>query len=266
MDNVTENGVVTEEIEIISNLYTPREFQRKEWNVIHMILSREYARVRLTLTYPDKYPNEPISFNLKLRPTNALDIDDLYSALRKFLQHDTMINGIDLIVELRNTLQTVKLRELESRNDERIDDKEINFDEEERTVEDEIKIISDESITDRRSTFQAHFAVVKSVDDVKRMKKKLMENNKVVGATHNILAYIIEEEGKESLLMDSDNDGETHAGDRMLHMMKLMKVKNCCVIVSRWYGGIKLGADRFKRINDCCKSILLKHFIKNEQK
>lgn len=35
-----------------------------------------------------------------------------------------------------------------------------------------------------------------------------------------------------------------------------MNVKNVIVIVSRWYGGIHLGPDRFRHINNAARQVL----------
>ena len=35
-----------------------------------------------------------------------------------------------------------------------------------------------------------------------------------------------------------------------------MDAENVLVVVSRWYGGIQLGPDRFKHINNCARQIL----------
>jgi len=32
----------------------------------------------------------------------------------------------------------------------------------------------------------------------------------------------------------------------MLHLLEILDVENVLVVVSRWFGGIQLGADRFK--------------------
>ena len=41
--------------------------------------------------------------------------------------------------------------------------------------------------------------------------------------------------------LDNDDDGEDAAGGRLLHLLQILDAKNVLVIVSRWYGGIKLG-------------------------
>ncbi|TRY91914.1 hypothetical protein DNTS_029632 [Danionella cerebrum] len=39
--------------------------------------------------------------------------------------------------------------------------------------------------------------------------------------------------------------------------LQILDVSNVLVVVSRWYGGILLGPDRFKHINNCARNILL---------
>nr|XP_020459023.1 protein IMPACT isoform X3 [Monopterus albus] len=113
------------------------------------------------------------------------------------------------------------------------------------------------TITDRRSTFQPHLAPVVTPRQVKMVLEKLYENKKIASATHNIYAYRIYCEDKHSFLQDCEDDGETAAGGRLLHLLQILDVRNVMVVVSRWYGGILLGPDRFKHINNCARSILV---------
>uniref|UniRef100_A0A3B4X6C1 Impact RWD domain protein n=1 Tax=Seriola lalandi dorsalis TaxID=1841481 RepID=A0A3B4X6C1_SERLL len=112
-------------------------------------------------------------------------------------------------------------------------------------------------ITDRRSTFQPHLAPVVTPRQVKMVLEKLYENKKIASATHNIYAYRIYCEDKHSFLQDCEDDGETAAGGRLLHLLQILDVRNVMVVVSRWYGGILLGPDRFKHINNCARNILV---------
>lgn len=113
------------------------------------------------------------------------------------------------------------------------------------------------AITDRRSTFQPHLAPVVTPRQVKTVLEKLYENKKIASATHNIYAYRIYCEDKHSFLQDCEDDGETAAGGRLLHLLQILDVRNVMVVVSRWYGGILLGPDRFKHINNCARNILV---------
>jgi hypothetical protein len=51
----------------------------------------------------------------------------------------------------------------------------------------------------------------------------------------------------------------TGAGDKLLYMLERMDVRNTLVVVTRWYGGIQLGPDRFKHITGCAKQVAPTH-------
>jgi len=119
------------------------------------------------------------------------------------------------------------------------------------------EIVTGEVIEDRKSVFQGHTAKVKSLDDVKMVISKLYENKKIAGATHNMYAYRIFCPEKQSWLSDCEDDGEDAAGGRMLHLLDILDVTDRLVVVTRWYGGVKLGPDRFKLINNAARKVLM---------
>ncbi|CAO3590057.1 unnamed protein product [Absidia cylindrospora] len=116
-------------------------------------------------------------------------------------------------------------------------------------------IFSSLPLVDRKSIFVAHVAAVKSSDQVKHVVSTLLENKKIARATHNIMAYRINLPGN-NILQDNDDDGETAAGGRLMHLLQILDVKDVVVVVSRWFGGILLGPDRFKDINNCARQAL----------
>eukprot|EP00457_Paulinella_chromatophora_P004892 gb/GEZN01004905.1/.p1 GENE.gb/GEZN01004905.1/~~gb/GEZN01004905.1/.p1 ORF type:complete len:425 (-),score=120.53 gb/GEZN01004905.1/:178-1452(-) len=118
-------------------------------------------------------------------------------------------------------------------------------------------------LTDRKSVFQARVAVVRSAEDVQQVMSHLLSDRHIARATHNISAYRIilpKENGNDSgpdlILKDNDDDGETAAGARLAHLLDLTNAQNVLVVVSRWYGGIHLGPDRFKHINNVARTLL----------
>lgn len=48
---------------------------------------------------------------------------------------------------------------------------------------------------------------------------ELLQNKKIANATHKMVAYRIKKEPEGTFLMGCDDDGETHAGSRMLHLL-----------------------------------------------
>ncbi|XP_064466972.1 protein IMPACT-A-like [Ornithodoros turicata] len=129
------------------------------------------------------------------------------------------------------------------------------------------EIFHGETFVDRRSVFQAHLAAVTSTKEVEYVLTTLKQNKKIAEATHNIWAYrIVQNQAKGIVLKDSADDGETHAGNRLLHLLDIVDAKDVYVVVTRWYGGTHLGPDRFKHINNCARDLLLQHgYIKQDK-
>ena len=122
-----------------------------------------------------------------------------------------------------------------------------------------VDIFHGEPYTDRKSTFQAHFARISSMEELEYFKSNVLNYPKVSRATHNILVYRFT---KGNLIYhDYDDDGETAAGSRLAEILRLMEVDNIAIIVSRWFGGILLGADRFKIINNTARKLLELHGV-----
>lgn len=115
-----------------------------------------------------------------------------------------------------------------------------------------------EPLTDRKSTFQAHLTRVDSARAIPTAMEVLLSDRKIQSATHNVLAYRIELE-TGGFHSDSDDDGESAAGGRLLHLLNVVNAKNVLVVVSRWYGGTKLGPDRFKHIQSVARDLLMVH-------
>lgn len=112
-------------------------------------------------------------------------------------------------------------------------------------------------ITEKKSVFLARVAPVSSPDQAKQYVAHLLATDKKAAkATHNMTAWRIKGPNDTSY-QDCDDDGETAAGGRMLHLMQLMDVWNVMVVVTRWYGGIHLGPDRFRIINTASREALV---------
>jgi len=115
-------------------------------------------------------------------------------------------------------------------------------------------IVHGQPLTDRKSKFQAHLAWVSSIREVRTVMETLNTDKKISNATHNICAYRIQD--GSGLVENRDDDGEKGAGDKLLFMLQMQDVRNVCVVVSRWFGGILLGGDRFRHIVNVAKELL----------
>ena len=112
-------------------------------------------------------------------------------------------------------------------------------------------------ITEKKSVFVARAAAVHSIDQAKDYLAHLLATDKKVAkATLNITAWRIRGENGVQY-QDCDDDGETAAGGRVLHLMELMGVWGAMVVVTRWYGGVQLGPDRFRIINQTARDALV---------
>ncbi|KAF2725211.1 UPF0029-domain-containing protein [Polychaeton citri CBS 116435] len=118
-------------------------------------------------------------------------------------------------------------------------------------------ILSDAAI-EKKSVFVARSAYVTSVDEAKSYVAHLLTTDKKAAkATHNITAWRIR--GQHGVqFQDCDDDGETAAGGRLLHLLELMGVWNVMVVVTRWYGGVHLGPDRFRIINQVAREAIVR--------
>ena len=115
-----------------------------------------------------------------------------------------------------------------------------------------------EVITEKKSVFVARAAAVTSVDQAKHCLAHLISTDKrVAKATHNISAWRIKGENGVQY-QDCDDDGETAAGGRVLHLLELMEAWDVMVVVTRWYGGVQLGPDRFRLINQTARDAVVK--------
>lgn len=119
------------------------------------------------------------------------------------------------------------------------------------------------ALTEKKSVFLARVAPVSSPVQARQYVTHLLATDKKTArATHNMTAWRIKGPNDTSY-QDCDDDGETAAGSRMLHLMQLMDVWNVMVVVTRWYGGIHLGPDRFRIINTTAReALVLGGFVK----
>ncbi|KAL5116609.1 hypothetical protein ACEQ8H_005487 [Pleosporales sp. CAS-2024a] len=113
------------------------------------------------------------------------------------------------------------------------------------------------ALSEKKSVFVARVAPVSSPAQARKYVAHLLATDKKAArAAHNMTAWRIKGPHDTSY-QDCDDDGETAAGSRMLHLMQLMDVWDVMVVVTRWYGGVLLGPDRFRIINTAAREALL---------
>ncbi len=106
-------------------------------------------------------------------------------------------------------------------------------------------------INDRGSKYAVAGAPAATRQEAVQVVKALKKDKKFAKATHNSWAVILSEEGPVK-----NDDGEGGAGQVILQLLEGNNVTDHVVIVTRWFGGTKLGGDRFRRVQDCVRYYL----------
>ncbi|XP_011302484.1 protein IMPACT-A-like [Fopius arisanus] len=256
MDNLAQQ---VDEIEALVAIYGDELVVEDEENRAYSInVGDGEWTVRFYLKLPGDYPsNSPPVYEISaphLRQEQKMRIcrilDEVYL---DYVGQNVIYQWVERI---REELQNFKLQKEESHeNDAEENDLEIEL--VSAPVEEECpEIYHGEVVVDRKSSFQGHTAKVTSIAQVKLVLRTLMENRKIDQATHNMYAYRIHQERTNNYLQDCEDDGENQAGGRLLHLLQILDTKNILVVVSRWYGGIHLGPDRFRHINNAARLVL----------
>jgi hypothetical protein len=119
------------------------------------------------------------------------------------------------------------------------------------------QIYRGDAISDRGSKFVAHVVRVTTVAEVQAVIAVLLTRRRIAVAAHPaIYAYRFEGDGGV-VHQDSEDDGEHGAARVVAFLMEQMKVMGYVVVVTRWYGGIHLGPDRFKHIAAVARDALV---------
>ncbi|KAF5387600.1 hypothetical protein D9615_000735 [Tricholomella constricta] len=118
-----------------------------------------------------------------------------------------------------------------------------------------LELFAAEPITDRKSAFVGRACRISHPSEVPIILSHLMTDRRISRAAHPIINAWRCQVGSV-LHQDNDDDGETAAGGRLAHLLQILEVSNVLVIVSRYFGGIHLGPDRFKHINQAARNAL----------
>lgn len=105
-------------------------------------------------------------------------------------------------------------------------------------------------LTDRGSKYAVSGAPARSRAEVDQLLAQLKSDRSYAKATHNTWAARLPTGGLKA------DDGESGAGMVILRMMERVELQDHVIIVTRWYGGKKLGGDRFRRVQDAARAYL----------
>lgn len=106
-------------------------------------------------------------------------------------------------------------------------------------------------VADKGSRYAVSGAPANSKKEAEGVLQRLMAKKKYAKATHNSWAIILKDGGRVK-----KDDGESGAGTIMLQILEREAFYDHVVIVTRWYGGVHLGADRFRHVKTCVKEYL----------
>ncbi|WP_100367377.1 YigZ family protein [Yoonia maricola] len=103
---------------------------------------------------------------------------------------------------------------------------------------------------DRGSKYAVSGGPVASAEEAKVFVKTLCRRKKFAKATHNTWAVLLPDGPVKN------DDGESGAGMVILRMLEREGLEGHIIVVTRWFGGIKLGGDRFRRVQDAVRVYL----------
>jgi putative IMPACT (imprinted ancient) family translation regulator len=109
----------------------------------------------------------------------------------------------------------------------------------------------DDVVRDRGSRYAVSGGPVQGRAGAQAFVAALKADKRFRKATHNSWAMISGDEGPQK-----DDDGESGAGAVILRMLEREGLQDFVVVVTRWYGGVHLGGDRFAHVVTCVRALL----------
>lgn len=111
-------------------------------------------------------------------------------------------------------------------------------------------IVLEDIVRDRGSRYAAAAGTVRTRADIDSFLATLRRRRKFDKATHHSWAALLSDGPLKN------DDGEAGAGAVILKMLEREAVPDRIVVVTRWYGGVHLGGDRFAHIVTCTRAAL----------
>ena len=118
-----------------------------------------------------------------------------------------------------------------------------------------IRQYGEDEFIEKKSQFIGYAKRCETEEEAKAFVAEIKANHKQ--ATHNCWAYVV---GKNMGIQRYSDDGEPQgtAGIPILEVMKKSNITDCAIVVTRYYGGILLGAGGLTRAYTKGASIALK--------
>ncbi|AMD22701.1 HHL069Wp [Eremothecium sinecaudum] len=250
---------VEEEISAIEAIYPGLLTRLSDSRVLVKI--PQYEDISIQLSFPPLYPAyEPphiLEISFRNEMTEEYDVKHLKSLFNEVMTsvfYKDTVCVFSFLAELTTIMDSQQKDNVSEISEV---DAELTRNIEEINVDAFSGWVASEPIFDRGSTFIAYAAQVTSEDEAFEIIEQLKSDNKIARAHHLMKAWRIKAENGISY-QDCDDDGETAAGSRILHLMTIMDTWNVIVAVARWFRGTHIGPDRFKHINSTAREAVLK--------
>ena len=258
------NEDIRNEIEAINSIYGEGSLSSAGDNDIY-ILHLPDRTISIRIQLPIQYPSEPPAVlgiqtsGENSRKGDGTHVVDIFRDTLGRLFKPGEVCLFDVIEEVNTTLATAS--DLSSTDTQSPGEQ----NPEHKAEQDTYRSIADpplwtlsDVVVEMKSVFIARCARVTSPDQAHEYLEHLLDSDKKLrSATHNITAWRIR--GQDGVIyQDCDDDGETAAGGRVLHLLQLMDVWDVMVVVTRWYGGHQLGPKRFSIINTVARDACVK--------
>lgn len=107
----------------------------------------------------------------------------------------------------------------------------------------------EEVLRDRGSRYAVSGGTVAGRAGAEAFLAELKRAKKFAKATHNSWACVFSDGGPVKA-----DDGEAGAGAVILKMLEREGLSDHIVVVTRWYGGVHLGGDRFAHVVTCVRA------------
>lgn len=101
-----------------------------------------------------------------------------------------------------------------------------------------VKLKTKDSFTEKKSEFIGYISPVSNEEDAIAFINEIKTKHK--DATHNVYAYILQ--GTEIARFSDDGEPQGTAGMPILEVIKREGLTGVCIVVTRYFGGILLGA------------------------
>jgi len=110
-------------------------------------------------------------------------------------------------------------------------------------------------VSDKGSKYAVSGGPVADREAAKKFLHTLKRQKKYGRATHNSWALLYRGETGDLVRVKND-DGESGAGNVILSNLEREGLEGHIIVVTRWYGGVHLGGDRFRHVQTCTRHYL----------